>query len=385
MIWANGKNYAVFGPKCVVVEGIKTVCNAAFPTDKFNFKVKNLDNSAFVGNLLLAFSLNGATEQISGMRTTLKVAESDTFTIPLMDGDYKLRIDPAIDSVTAGVSREFTFSIASGNVSNLIPTDTTTAITTSDGVYSLKLGQSQLAGRVFNTNGTTPLSGMRIYYGIPGVKENTGPITDASGIFVFDLATRLPDGALSIWALDAYGGKMAVSGNLAGTNVESVTITNGFGPTNIVLTAKVPNLTGTVSGPNGASGYNYLRLLTLQSGKWIYNGRVMRTSNTGQFGIYLPIGSYRIQANTDSTAGGLETLGPICEVTSDTPTVCNLVLDVPNVSGNISIQGKTTSFWYVQFISVDNPGIVSEGISDWGTVDSGFAGKLEPGVYRPSI
>jgi hypothetical protein len=282
------------------------------------------------------------------------------------------------------VSREFTFSIASGNVSNLIPTDTTTAITTSDGVYSLKLGQSQLAGRVFNTNGTTPLSGMRIYYGIPGVKENTGPITDASGIFVFDLATRLPDGALSIWALDAYGGKMAVSGNLAGTNVESVTITNGFGPTNIVLTAKVPNLTGTVSGPNGASGYNYLRLLTLQSGKWIYNGRVMRTSNTGQFGIYLPIGSYRIQASTDATAGGLKTLGSICEVTSDTPTVCNISMEVPNLTGNITISGKTTNFWFVNFTKMDGSKSVESGITDWGS-DNGFGAKLEPGTYRASV
>ncbi len=385
MIWANGRNYAVFGPKCVVVAGTKTVCDATFPANKFNFRIKNLDNSAFTGNLVIDFSLNGATEQISGMRTTLKVAESDTFTIPLMDGDYKLRIDPTIDSVTAGVSREFTFSIASGNVSSLTPTDTTTAITTGDGIYSLKLGQPQLAGRVFNTNGTTPLSGMRIYYGIPGVKESPGPITNSSGLFVFDLTTRLSDGALSVWALDAYGGKIGLSGNLTGTNVESVTITNGFGPTNIVLTAKVPNLTGTVSGPKGASKLNYLRLLTLQSGKWIYSGRIMRSSNTGQFGIYLPIGSYRIQANTDSEAGGLETLGPICEVTSDTPTVCNVALDVPNVTGKVSIQGKTTSFWYVSFISVDKPGEIKNGISDWVTPDSGFAGKLEPGTYRPSI
>ena len=172
------------------------------------------------------------------MQTTLSVAENDSFTVPLSDGNYRLRINPAIDSITAGISREFTFTISSGNVSNLLPTDTSTAITASGGIYSLTLGRPQLAGRVFDTDGTTPLPGMRIYFGTPGVVENFGPLTDSNGNFVFDLTNKLSNGAVSVWALDAYTKKLITTGISVGTNVESVTITNGYGPTNIVLRAK---------------------------------------------------------------------------------------------------------------------------------------------------
>ncbi len=196
MVWANGQNYAVFGPKCVVVAGSKTVCDATFPADKFNIKFKNLNGTAFTGNMAVNFSLATTNEQVMGMQTTLKVLESDTFTVPLIDGDYKVRINPAVDSVTTGVSREFTFTITSGSVTNLKPTDTSTAITASSGIFSLTLGQPQLAGRVFDSNGTTPLSGMRIYYGKPGVAEYAGPLTDSSGFFIFDLAIKLLMGHL---------------------------------------------------------------------------------------------------------------------------------------------------------------------------------------------
>jgi branched-chain amino acid transport system substrate-binding protein len=143
MIWANGRNYAVFGPKCVVVSGIKTVCDATFPAQKFNFKVKNLDGTPFAGSLSLNFSMTTTNEVVTGMQTSVNVADSDSLTVPLSDGDYKLRINPAIDSITAGISREFTFTIANGSVSNLVPTDTTTAVTATAGVYPLTLGRPQ--------------------------------------------------------------------------------------------------------------------------------------------------------------------------------------------------------------------------------------------------
>jgi branched-chain amino acid transport system substrate-binding protein len=384
MIWANGKNYAVFGPKCVVVAGVKTVCDAAFPTDKFNFKVKNLDGTPYAGSASVNFSLTTTNEQITGLQTTLNIAESDSFTVPLLDGEYKFRINPRIESATVGVSREFTFSVSSGAISSLVATDTTTAITASSGIFSLVLGRPQLAGRVVGSDGVTPLSNMRIYFGTPGVSENTGPTTNASGNFVFNTNTKISNGIISVWALDSFNKKIPTSGISTGTSIESITITNGYGPTNILLTAKVPNLTGIVSAPGGVAKQNFLRLLTLQSGKWIYNGRTMRTGTLGQFGIYLPVGSYRIQTYSDNSVGGLETLGPICVVSSDTPTVCNISMDVPNLTGTVSVSGKTSNFWFVNFTKIDGTGGSPGGITDWGS-ENNFAAKLEPGTYRASV
>jgi hypothetical protein len=384
MIWANGKNYAVFGPKCVVVAGVKTVCDAAFPTDKFNFKVKNLDGTPYVGSASVNFSLTTTNEQITGLQTTLNIAESDSFTVPLLDGEYKFRINPRIESATVGVSREFTFSVSSGAISSFVATDTTTAITASSGIFSLVLGRPQLAGRVVGSDGVTPLSNMRIYFGTPGVSENTGPKTNASGNFVFNTNTKISNGVISVWALDSFNKKIPTAGISIGTSIESVTITNGYGPTDILLRAKEPNLTGIVSAPGGVAKQNFLRLLTLQSGKWIYNGRTMRTGTLGQFGIYLPVGSYRIQTYSDSTVGGLETLGPICAVSSDTPTICNISMDVPNLTGTVSVSGKTTDFWFVNFTKTDGTGGSQGGITDWGSQNK-FAAKLEPGTYRASV
>ena len=383
-IWSNGRNYTVFGPKCVVVLGVKTNCEAAFPSERFNFKIKTLSGTPYVGTASLNFSLMTTNEQVPGRQTSIYASLSDSFSVPLLNGDYKLRINPNTDSTTIGVSQQFTFSISNGEVSNLIAIDSSTTITATEGLFSLSLGRPQLAGRVVGTDGISPLSNMRIYYGIPGVKENSGPITNANGNFVFNLENKIPDGAISIWALDAYSKNPDSSGISAGTAIESVTIVNGSGPTDVLLRAKNPNLVGTVLGPNGASKRNYLRLLTLQSGKWIYNGRTMRSSDSGQFGIHLPVGSYRIQTYSDKTAGGLETLGPICEVISDSPTVCNISMDVPNVTGAVSISGRTSSFWFLHFTKIDEKFSSHNGITDWGG-NNQFAAKLDPGTYRASL
>jgi hypothetical protein len=59
-------------------------------------------------------------------------------------------------------------------------------------------------------------------------------------------------------------------------------------------------------------------------------------------------------------------------------------MDVPNVTGSVSVSGKTSSFWFVNFTKTNGTAGSQGGITDWGS-ENKFAAKLEPGTYRASV
>ncbi len=391
-MYVGNKQLWILGPKCVVTEGVKTTCNAAFPDAKFSFKVKNIDGSGYVGGISLKFDLITPNENLAGNQTTVKSVPTESITVPLVDGDYQLTINPTVDSVTGGISRKFTFTSISGVITKLRPTDTSTVITAVGGIYSLTLGKPQLAGRVLLADGTTPASNIRIYYGTPSINERMGPVTNAQGQFVIDTGELLPDQALSIWGIGLFDFKGG-SSTITGTGVESVTILNGAGSTNIVLRVKASNLTGTVTGPVGVSKKNRVQLSKLVNGGMQWIGKSAQTDLNGTFGFYLPPGTYQLEAASDATAGGLTGWSANCVVLGDTPTVCNVTLPAPNVTGTVSVAGKDSWNWQMRMIRVDdgsgkdsnctttpNCGLVT----NW-TSDSTFAGITDPGIYRMEI
>jgi branched-chain amino acid transport system substrate-binding protein len=391
-MYVGNKQLWALGPKCVVAEGVKTTCNAAFPDAKFSFNVKNVDGSAYIGGISLKFDLITPNENLSGNQTTVKSVPTESITVPLVDGDYHLTINPTVDSVTGGVSRKFTFTSANGVITNLRPTDTSTAITAVGGIFSLTLGKPQLAGRVLLADGTTPASNIRIYYGTPSSNERMGPITNSQGQFVIDTGELLPDQTLSVWGIGLYDFKGG-SSTITGTGVESVTIVNGVGSANLVLRVKASNLTGTVTGPLGVSKKNRVQLSKFVNGGMQWIGKSAQTDLNGTFGFYLPPGTYQLQATSDATAGGLTGWSTNCVVLGDTPTVCNVTLPTPNVTGTVSVAGKDSWNWQMRMIRVDdgsgkdsncsttpNCGLVT----NW-TSDSTFAGITDPGVYRMEL
>lgn len=388
----DSKPLWLIGPKCIVTEGVKTTCNSAFPTTKFRFGIKGNDGSGYNGAVSLKFDLVTPNENLTGNQMTVKSISSESLTVPLVDGDYQLTVNPTIDSVTGGISRKFTFTSINGVVSKLRPTDTSTVISAVGGIYPLTLGKPQLAGRVFLADGTTPAANIRIYYGTPSLNERMGPVTNAQGQFVIDTGELLPDQSLNIWGIGLYDFKGG-SSTITGTGVESVTILNGVGSTNITLRVKASNLTGTVTGPSGVSKKNRVQLSKLVNGGMQWIGKSAQTDANGNFGFYLPPGTYQLEASQDATAGGLVGWSTNCVVAGDTPTVCNVTLPAPNVLGTISVTGKNSWNWQMRMIRVDdgsgkdsnctttpNCGLVT----DW-TSEGKFAGITDPGTYRIEV
>jgi len=388
----NKRFYWVAGPKCVVVDGSKTTCDATFPGTKFNFNIKNIDETGFKGPISMRIDLTTSNENLSGNQTYLDLLSTDTITVPLINGSYLLTLNPSIDSVTGGISRKFTFTSTDGIISNLKPSDTTTAITSSGGIYSLVLGRPQIAGRVFLEDGVTPASNVRIFYGTPTADERTGPLTDSQGRFVIDSGEPLTDQTLSIWGLGLYNLKNG-SGSTTGTKVETVTIINGVGSKNLVLRVKPSNLVGTVTGPLGASKDNFIYLSKVVNGGIQWLGRGARTDANGNFGFYLPPGTYQVQAQQDAKAGGLNAWSANCVITGESPTVCNVSLPAPNYTGTISISGKDSWNWSMRMVRIDNGSgsdsncttNVNCGLATNWNSSNKFAGITDPGTYRIEI
>ncbi|CAN2170629.1 Leucine-binding protein domain containing protein [Candidatus Nanopelagicaceae bacterium] len=385
----NQKQMWIAGPKCVVTEGVKTTCNATYPSEKFIFNIKNIDGSAFQGPISLKFDLITINENLAGNQTSLKISANETITAPLVSGDYLLTLNPGIDSITGGVSRKFTLTSTNGVISNVKPSDTNTAISAVGGIYSLVLGKPQIAGKVVLEDGVTPAANVRIFYGTPTVNERTGPVTDAQGRFVVDPGELISDQTLSIWGLGLYNLK-AGAGISTGTGVETVTILNGVGSTNVLLRVKPSNLVGTITGDLGPSKQNLIFLSKVVNGGIQWLGKGARTDANGNFGFYLPPGTYQVQAQQDAKVGGLAGWSSNCVVTGDSPTVCNIALPAPNFSGSISILGKESWNWGMRMIRIDN-GSGSDsncttnsncGLATSWTSSNNFAGITDPGTYR---
>ena len=376
----NSKQYWTFGSKCTVTSGAKTTCNTAYADTKFNFSVKNIDGTSFSGRVNLTFNLISASENLQGTTNSLVIAGSDAVQMPLINGDYQLLINPAVDSATGGISRKFTFTSTNGAITNLKPVDTTTAISAISGVYPLTLGKPQIAGRVLQTDGVTPASKIRVLFGTPGVSEGSGPITDANGYFVFDTGEVLPNQTLSIWGLGLFekGGSSVVSG----TGVESVTISNGMGPLNLVLRVKAPNVSGVVSGPIGTSKQNFVQALKILNGGQQWTGSQARTNVNGEFGFYLAPGTYQFRAQDDLSVGGLGITTSNCVIAGDTPTVCNIALAVPNITGSVAVSGKSAWLNNISLIRIDDGSSIESNVTTGNTDGTSFAGLVAPGVYK---
>jgi branched-chain amino acid transport system substrate-binding protein len=376
----NSKQYWILGSKCAVTVGVKSTCNTVFSDSKFNFSVKNLDGTSFTGKFNLAISLASPTEHLQGNTDSIVLAGGDSIQMPLVNGDYELLVNPVIDSVTGGISRKFSFTSTNGIISNLKPVDTTTAITATGGIYPLTLGKPQIAGRVLQADGATPAARVRILYGTPGVSENTGPITDSNGYFIFDTGQLLPDQTLNVWGLGLFD--KSNSSIIVGTGVESATISNGSGPLNLVLRVKNPNARGVVSGPNGISKQNFVQVLRIVNGGQQWTGSQVRTDGNGAFGFYLAPGTYQFRAQDDLNVGGMATTSAACVISGDTPTVCNISLTPPNVSGTVSLNGKSAWINNISLIRIDDGSLNESQLNAGNSDGTTYAGVVTPGSYK---
>ena len=309
--------------RCSVVASTNT-CNIDIPAENFVFRIQSstgenlLEDVRASGQVVLDRSRLGYWMQprTGGLfKSNLKLPSGVT-------AHYQFSVYTSDGSNRHGVSRAYKVSITGETITAVTDLISGTAVTAgADGIYGLRLGAPNLAGTVTGTDGTTPIPNSTV--------EVSGPIwtavgTDDSGAF----STRLEeDGSYSIWArAPEYDITKADSSRT------TVQVSNGVGATNLQLSLRPPTVTGTVSGPNGVSPYNYIQVLKkTEYGDFENIGHNVgaRNSNTqGKFAFYLDTGIYKFQAESDEdNAGGGRTISDECAITDiATLKTCDITL-----------------------------------------------------------
>ena len=303
------------------------------------------------------------------------------------DGQYQVVVNPAGKFSSQFIQNTYTLEVVSGSPTLKLGTNT---ISASAGIFTVEAGLPRLKGRVQNIDKASYVRWSRVVVTSQAdSKYRVQGSTDATGSFAIDLGSTVPDGTYYVQAI-APANTDYPQGNSA---KQTITVTGGAGPQNIVLTLQKSNVTGTVKGPTGPSLNNWLSV-TKNDGSGNYNSVDVdgpMTNEDGFYSLYLDPGTYKIHANGDfQNAGGTEADSANCVVGPDTTTavICDINMVAPNVTGKITIDGAAPANVSIGFFTSGDVATLKaqgKGISQtWSGYTEGntYGVTTSPGTYR---
>ena len=381
-VFLNGSINGAWGAQpaglCVVPTTGTVVCDQNLPAVNLKFKVADTDATVLTSNNYAGIALkksNGYAE----MCCSYPASNDGVFTLSLSNGEYKLKIG-SWKSNTKGLETVYTFEVVNGVVGKMLRDGETSETGLTGDTYILALRGSALTGTVYKPDNTTPASNIQVCTSeSANEKSDTYCATsDANG--VYKIQPSYSDKAV-VWSVYAQGS--STDFNLGKSASVDVSVLKGIGNKVANLVLRAPNLTGTVTGINGASPKNYVYgMKVAENGElsWMNKNNLV-TNSLGKFGYFLEPGRYRFYAQTDMVvAGGIANSSDICIVTSDTATAvtCNITLKTPNINGTVNFAGLTGG-GSIQFMSeIDRNYYGGAEIASNGS----FYHNLAPGLYR---
>ena len=336
---------------CTVPASGSKVCNLNFPATNLRFNIfngaTNINGKVYAS---LERQFNSGQARIGASLASPK--DDLSFRANLLDGQYRLNLNPNQELQGDFSQAIYTFDVANGVIANL-RNHLNQTITATDNVFSLSLRTPTIKGTVVIDDGTTPYPESQINV----TRENSGwgYGSDAQGRFAIQLDE---DGVYVLRADPRYG-----DAQWANSETQSVTVTNGQGSSNVVLRLRRPNVTGTLRGPTGIiSAFNWINVTKKNAWggfDYLQNVSGRATNASGNFAFYLEPGTYRFEAQPDTNARGTRTVSPDCIVVAGQDKVCDFNLSSANVKLKV----------------VDGSGNVLDGSSGW----------LYLAEYNPSI
>ena len=330
-VYIYDKGTTFFGPECVVPVSGSVSCNAELPSVNLTFKILDKDSNVMTSGVsvyLEAIFSNGRLGACCSQPG--KDLTNPTIKYGLIDGNYRLSLNPF--ELKYGSNSSYIAEIESGTVKSLKREGSASALTATDGVFSLSLTPPVISGTVVAPDGTTPVPSTEIDAFLDGKTcmwcQQAYAYSDNTGYYGFN---KLPDGTYQIVARAPWTD--STKGDSAPT---SVTVTGGFGGASVKLTLQTPTVRGVVRGPAGVSPNNYIYVREISSNGsqfWPDYVRNKPSSGDGSFAFALPPGTYQFEAQGDmKNAGGVGTRSTNCVVT-DTSTVinCDINLTAPNL------------------------------------------------------
>ena len=364
---------------CVVPTSGNVVCDVNLPATNLKLKVNDSDGTTLTANNYLGIGFktpNGYADMCcSYPRNDPK---DGLFTLSLIDGVYQIWAG-SWSSSTKGLQTYYTFEVVNGVVGKMLRKDDTSETGLTGDTYILALRGSALTGTVYKPDNTTTVSNIQVCATESGNDKSGTYCATSDSAGIYKIQPPYSDKS-TIWNVYAQGSSKDF--NLGKSASVSVTVVKGVGDKVANLVMRSPNLTGVVTGPNGASPNNYISARVIgEGGNENWFGEQVLTNSIGKFGYYLEPGRYRFYANSDmAVAGGTYNSSDICIVSADTATstTCNISLKVPNVSGTINL-GGVKSDGYIEFIGESsNEYFGNAGLS----TDGSYFYSLTPGVYR---
>ena len=290
----------------------------------------------------------------------------------VQSGSYALEINPNGPLVDL-TSTSFTIDVDSVSV---VVKNGTTVINPVNGIYNLAAKRPMLIGEVLNPSGTESVrfAEIRVVH-TTNQKWNTSERSNSAGLFGLNLPA---DGTYQISAIPPMG----VNANYGISDSVTVTVTNGLPSlASINIRLRTANISGVVSGPNGASPRNWLSVSESRTGVYLdptIDGPL--TDEDGGYSLYLPTGTYGITPSSDyANTGGVATMPKSCVVGSNpsTAVTCNVPLTAPNVTGTITIGGDKPANSMIGFRHPSGKVIWSE----WSDINN-YGINLESATYR---
>lgn len=330
-VYLYDKGSTFFGPLCDVPSSGSVTCDAALPATNLSIKILDKDSNVMTSSVSVSLEAIYSNGRLGSCCTQPgKDLASATIKYGLIDGNYRLFLNPY--EVKYGSSASYLAEIESGTVKSIKREGSSSALSATDGVYSLSLTAPVISGTVVAPDGKTPVPSTSVEAYLDGKVcmwcQQAYAYSDNSGYYGF---TKLSDGTYQIIARAPWTD--STKGDSAPT---SITVSGGLGAGNVKLTLQTPNVRGVVRGPIGISPKNYIYVRQISSnGSEFWPDYVSNkpSSGDGSFAFALPPGTYQFEAQGDmQNAGGVATRGQNCVVT-DTSTVinCDINLNAPNL------------------------------------------------------
>ena len=241
-----------------------------------------------------------------------KIDENGNYSLALAPGTYRIWAESGDGSFVRSPSSEF--AVGDSNV-----------------VANISLRTANVTGTVSPTNKAANGS-----VGVVWQDVNTGQDYDT-------WATIRSDGT---FMLSLPAGKYKLKANSSGqwTNyfgVISDVITVSATPQVVNLTLQSANVTGTVN-PTNKSKDGYGNIEVLVSGRWEYAGTTFSINQSGQYSVYLPLGTYRATVYPGWEATGVFQLQSDSFTVVDGSNTVNFTLPSSNFSVAVTPSGSSS-------------------------------------------
>ena len=337
---------------CEVPVTGNVTCSTDFPSANLKFDVSDNAGIKLTSGFYTSPEYTTSIGVSASSCCMYPLAGVSTQELSLLNGTYRIYINPDSSLPNSNISNFYTVKVESGAITSVLEGRALTPILPdSNGTYSFKFVSPSVSGTVVAYDGTTPVPNVQIQ--LTNSNSGNGVSSNSNGVYAFGYVS---DGQ---YELVAYPDAQDIT--QFRSDIQTVTVLNGVASNQVIIQLKKPNVSGIVSGPTGLpSKYNWLNVRKLDSnGYYQYLEKMWgrSTNGVGKYSYYLPPGTYIFEVNADSAVKGVRTTSAPCVVQAGVDKVCDITLASANLkfkvtnSANVALPYSSGWYWLTEKVT----------------------------------